>query len=120
MDINFVLSLIITTATNLSQLAGIAALMSAVVEVLKSFGVVNDGNSGKVFAGLDLAAIIGLVAVQLFAPAVGVNVINVNAGLFATVILMILGYVGSLGFGKASHKLFVSMGLVKPLTVKKA
>ena len=120
MDIATILNLVITTAGNLASMAGVAAFMSAVVEVLKSFGVVTDGNSGKVFAGMDLFAIVALVAVQLFAPQIGVSVINVDAGLFATVILLVLSYLGSIGFGKATHSLLVSMNIVKPLTAKKA
>jgi len=111
MDITAILSLIITTATNLSTMAGVAAFVAAVVNALKQFGVVTDGNAGQWFAGLDFGALAILVGVQIFVPAVGVDVINVNAGLFATVILLVLGYLGSIGFGKVSHALLSSMNI---------
>jgi hypothetical protein len=118
LDIATILNLVVTTFTNFGQLAGMAALISSVVNVLKVFNVIKDGDSGKVFAGLDLVAILGLVAVQLFAPSVGVNVINVDAGLLAAVVLLVLGYLGSMGVGKLTQVAFKSMGVFKSFSKK--
>ena len=111
MDVTAILALILATFTSFGQMAGVAALIAALVNALKQFGVVTDSTSGKWFAGFSLAASIGLVAVQVFDPALGVSIIDTNAGVFAMIIMLVLQYVASMGFGKLAHALFASMKL---------
>ncbi len=111
MEITALLSLILATFTSFGQMAGIAAFISAVVNVLKQFGVVTDGNAGNWFAGLDLGAILVLVLVQVFAPQVGISIIDANAGVAAAITLLILGYLVSMGVGKMAHRLMSSLNI---------
>lgn len=111
MDVTTILNLIVSVFTSFSQMAGVAALVVALVNVLKTFGVVTDGNAGQWFAGLDLGAIVLLILAQIFYPQIGVAVLDSNAGLAGMVIMLILGYVGQMGFGKVVHALFSSLKL---------
>lgn len=98
-DMQIVLDVIIQFAT----LAGVAAGIAAIVNVCKYFGLVGDGNAGRVVAALDLAAIIALVALKIFAPTVSVDFVDQQAAIFASIVVAVLGYVMELKVSKAAH-----------------
>jgi hypothetical protein len=86
------------------QLAGIAALLAALVNVGKWFGLVADGDAGKVFAMLNLIALSVLVALRIFAPAVLIADIDAQAAVLAQIVAVVLGYVVQLRVGMATHE----------------
>jgi hypothetical protein len=102
-----VLAVIVQFAT----LAGVGAVIAALVNVLKTFGVVQDGTAGRWFAGLNLVAIAGLIYIKLFQPQIAIDFIDAQAAVLAQILLAILGYIVQLGTGKYANGLFVDLRL---------
>ncbi len=84
-------------------LVGVAALIAALVNVAKVFGL-PDGYAPKVSAGLSLAAFISLIALKLFAPDVDVLNLDKSAADIAIAALYILGLVVNLGLPSKFHE----------------
>jgi hypothetical protein len=108
MDLSSILQLIIATFASFGQMAGIAVLVVAIVNALKTFGLVNDGTAAQWFAGLDFGAIVALVAAQLIWPQISVAIYDQDAGLLGAVIVLMLGYLVSMGLAPKIHALFVN------------
>ena len=83
-------------------LAGVAALVAALVNVAKSFGL-PDGYAPKVSGALSLLAFIGLVSLKVFAPQVDVTVIDKQAADVAVLALYILGFFVNIGLPAQFH-----------------
>lgn len=106
-----VLDAILAVILQFATLAGVGALLAAIVNVLKVFGVVTDGTAGRWFAGLSLAAIAVLVYLKLFQPGIAIEFVDNQAAVLAQILLLILGFVVQLGAGVTSHKLFAELRL---------
>lgn len=74
-------------------LVGFAAFVSLLVNVLKFFGVVQDGTADKWVAGLNLAGVIGLYVVRMLMPDWDVIPIDNTLGEIALIGSYILSYV---------------------------
>ena len=85
-------------------LLGVAAAIAAIINVLKVFGLVKDGDAGKWSAALNLVAIAALVAVGLFAPQIDFGQIDAQAQAFAEVVAIVLGYVVQIWGSQAVHE----------------
>lgn len=105
------LEIILAVVTQFASLAGVGAVIAAVVNILKYFGVIADGNAGRWFAGFNLAAIALLVYLKLFQPEIAIEYIDAQAAVLAQVLLLILGYVVQLGSGLFAHGLFADLRL---------
>jgi len=77
-------------------LAGVAALVAALVNVAKVFGL-PDGSAPKLSAGLSLAAFAVLVGLKVFAPDVDVLALDAQAADFAVAALYVLGFIVQMG-----------------------
>ncbi len=88
-----------------STLAGVAALVAALVNVFKIFGM-PDGSAPKVSAGLSLAAFIALVALKIFAPSADVAALDGQAADLAKLALYALGFFVQMGLPAQFHELF--------------
>jgi hypothetical protein len=86
-----------------AKLAGVAALVAAVVNVFKAFGAVKDGTSGTWFAALNLLAMAGLISVKVFRPDILTADLDAYAAKIAIMLTVVLGYVVQLGVGKWAH-----------------
>lgn len=86
-----------------STLVGVAALIAALVNVAKTIGLVQDGQSAKVSAGLSLAAFVTLVALKIFAPEVDLAGVDEAAADLAVAALYILGFIAQLGLPARFH-----------------
>lgn len=84
-------------------LAGVAALIAALVNIGKTLGLVPDGSAAKASAALSLVAFISLVVLNIFAPEVDVEGLDKQAGDLAVVALYILGLVVQLGLPVKFH-----------------
>jgi len=84
-------------------LAGVAALVSAVVNVGKSFYLIPDGQASNVSAVLSTAAFIALVYLKIFVPSVDVAALDKEAAAFASFMLYALGYALELGLPSKFH-----------------
>ena len=94
-----------------ANLAGVAALVAALVNILKNFGVVKDGDAQKWSAGFSLAAFIAFVALRLFAPEVDVEGMDAQASQIAELALYVLGFFLQMGLPVRVHE-FLSRGRV--------
>jgi hypothetical protein len=83
-------------------LAGVAALIAALVNVSKVFGL-PDGDAPKVSAGLSLAAFIALVALKVFRPDVDVLALDKFSADAAVAVLYVLGFLVALGLPAKFH-----------------
>jgi hypothetical protein len=86
------LDLILKLAVGFGSLVGVAALISAIIDVLKTLGVVADGTAGRWSAGLNLVAFAVLVYFAIFQPQIATQVLDGYAGQIAMILLFVLGY----------------------------
>jgi uncharacterized membrane protein YqaE (UPF0057 family) len=95
-------SVILGILVQFAQLAGVSSLLAAVVNVAKYFGAVADGQAGRWYAGLSLLGMGLLVYFRLFVPTLGVEFLDVQAGVIANILLVVLGYVMQLRVGSGT------------------
>jgi len=88
-----------------ATLAGVAALIAALINVAKAFGLPSE-SAPKVSAGLSLVAFAGLVALQLFAPEVEVETLDAQAQDLSVAVLYILGFLVQMGLPAQFHSFF--------------
>lgn len=105
------LDAVLAVLVQFATLAGVGAVIAALVNVLKVLGVVQDGTGGKWFAGLNLVAIAILIYIRLFQPQIAIEFIDAQAAVLAQILLAILGYIVQLGTGKFANTLFVDLRL---------
>ena len=84
-------------------LVGFAAFVAAVVNVLKYFGVVADGDAPKVAAGLNLIGLIGLFLLEVFLPGTSIDAIDAQFGAVAVLVALLLSFVVQMGVSKLTH-----------------
>ena len=84
-------------------LAGIAALVAALVNLGKRFGIVPDGAAPKVAGFLTLAFFAGLVTTRILWPDFDYQSVDVVAGVIAQILVGVLGLIGQLGISKAAN-----------------
>jgi len=102
---------ILTILLQFGSLAGVAAAITAIINILKSFNIVQDGTAGSWSAGANLLAMVALVALRFFAPQIEVEWLDAQAAMFAQIALIISGLLFQLGVGKWVHELFASQRL---------
>lgn len=85
------------------KLGGVASLIAALINVLKTFGIVKDGDAPKVSLLLNLVGLGGLLAANLL----NLNVagLDATAALIATALLALVALLGQLGLTKVAHKI---------------
>ena len=105
------LDTVLSVILQFSTLAGFGALLAALVNIGKQFGLISDGTAGRWFAGLSLAAIGALVYLKLFQPQIAVEFVDAQAAVLAQILLLVLGYVVQLGAGMTSHSIFAGLKL---------
>jgi hypothetical protein len=91
------------------SLAGAAALIAVIINLLKTIGVVKDGTAGKWSAGLNLVALVALVLVKVFVPSADIGVLDGLAGQAATALIVILGYLVQIFVSGDVHVLLSNM-----------
>lgn len=85
-----------------ATLAGVAALIAALVNVAKTFGL-PDGKAPQVSAGLSLAAFVALAALKIFKPEINVEGLDQQAADLAALVLYVLGFVVQMGLPAKFH-----------------
>lgn len=93
---------ILSILVQFASLAGVAALLAAVVNIVKWFGWIPNGNAGRVFAILNLIAMALLVYFHFFFPTVSLQFWDEQAALAARILLIVLGYVMQLKVGAST------------------
>jgi hypothetical protein len=82
---------------------GVAALVAILIDLLKRFGLVQDGDAPKWSAALNLIALIALVAMRYIAPQFSVEFLDEQAGAVAQIAVVILSFVVQLRVSPAVH-----------------
>ena len=86
-------------------LAGVAALITIIVNVLKQFGVVKDGTAQNWVAGLNLAGLAALISLRVFMPDVDIAALDSQAAQIAVLLAVVAAYISEMGLSKLTHKL---------------
>lgn len=84
-------------------LAGVAALIAALINALKSFGY-PDGYASKLSAALSVLAFAVMSYFQIFAPEISVWELDEIAGVWAERLLYILGFIVQIGLPAKFHE----------------
>lgn len=85
------------------SLAGMAALIALVINVLKLAGVVKDGTAQTWSAGLNLFGLVALFVLQIVKPDLDIAGVDGQVMAFVNVATVVLGYVIQLLSSKLTH-----------------
>jgi len=86
-----------------SALAGVAALIALVINVLQHFPLGEDGKAQSWSAALNLIAMAVFLGLKIYNPQVDLAGIDAEIAKVAQMALIILGYVAQLGISKGTH-----------------
>ncbi len=101
-----------------SALLGIAALIAAIINILKSVGIVKDGYAGIWSLALNLLGLILLFVVRVFHPSFDVSLLDSNAAQLANVLVVAFGFLVQIGFSKVAYLIVKGLPLIgKSFTV---
>jgi hypothetical protein len=98
-----VLNVVMKLMLGFASLAGVSALIAALINLLKVVHVVKDGTSAQWSAGLNLAAFIALVLFGVFRPGLAMDILDGYAGQIAMVILFVLGFIVQITGSAIAH-----------------
>ena len=93
-------------------LAGFAALIALIVNILKAVGVVKDGQAQNWSAGLNLLGLAGILAVNVYVPDYDVAGLDTSVAKFVEVGVVVLSYVVQLLSSKVTHTALRGVPLV--------
>lgn len=88
-------------------LVGVPFVIALVIDILKQFGVVDDGTAGKWSAVLNLIAILGLAVLLGFVPDLDVVSIDAKILELAKAVAIIVTYLIQLFGTKSAHRAYV-------------
>lgn len=95
-------------------LVGVPFVIALVIDILKQFGVVDDGTAGKWSAVLNLVVILGLAVLLKFIP--NFDVVSIDAKILelAKAVAIIVVYLIQLFGTKSAHRAYVNgLGIVR-------
>lgn len=104
----FDLTDVATIVLQFAQLGGIAGLIAAIINALKTFGL-PDGSAGSWSAVLNLLGLGGMIYLHYFQPTIGVAFIDAQAALAAKILLALVGYFIQLKTSLSVHKTLVAL-----------
>jgi len=84
-------------------LAGVGALLSFLVNVGKTVGLVKDGQAANWVTGLNLAGLVALFVLKVFVPSADIGEIDGLAATIAQIGVLVLGLVTQLLGSKLAH-----------------
>ena len=100
-------------------LAGVAALIAFLINILKTFGVVKDDSAKNWSAALNLVGLAALLALKVFQPEASVEGIDANIAQFVQVGVVVFAYVVQLLGSKLAHETARGVSLIgKSYSVK--
>lgn len=94
------------------SLVGVAAVIAVVINLLKVFGLVKDGQAPIYSTGLNVLCLAVLFALQIFAPEVDVAGVDATAAKFAEAAMVVIGFFVQIGGAKLVHSLLKGVPLV--------
>lgn len=99
----FSLDALLVLLLQFAQLPGMSAVVTAITNTLKKFGIVKDGQSGKVVAALNLLGLSLLVYFKFFNTALSVEFIDAQAAIVSQILIFLSGYLVTLIGSKTTH-----------------
>lgn len=84
-------------------LGGVAALVTAIVNALKQFGVVKDGQAPTASLLLNAAGFVALILLKVFAPTFDFASADATAASLSQILVLVLGLAGQLIVSKGFH-----------------
>ena len=100
MDLRSLLVLVV----GFGSMLGVAALVSVIVDALKRWGLVKDGDAPKWSAAINLVFLAALVAARYFAPQFSVEFLDNQASLLSQIAAFVLSYIFQLSFSAKVHE----------------
>lgn len=95
-------------------LVGVPFVVALVIDILKQFGVVDDGTAGKWSAAINLIVILGLAVLLKFMPNFDVASIDAKILELAKAVAVIVVYLIQLFGTKSAHRAYVNgLGIVR-------
>ncbi len=98
--------------TQLGTLAGFAALVSVIINVLKVVGVVKDGTAPIWAVGANLIGLITLIVIGFVKPDMDLTGIDAQFGQLAQILLMSLSFVVQVASSKFTHAMLKNVPLI--------
>ncbi len=89
--------------TTFQSLTGVAMLIAGIVNALKQFGVVKDGQAGTWSSGLNLGALVVLFSAQILGYGSYIPSVNEQAGGLAAVFSVLFAYIYQLYAARKTH-----------------
>lgn len=96
-------NIVVMIMLGFASLIGVSKLIAAVINLLKTIGVVKDGTSAKWAAALNLLAFIVLVLLGVFKPALTMELLDGYAGQIAAILLFVLGFISQIVGSQSAH-----------------
>ena len=96
MNLNLILAIV-------AGLVGLPALWSVVIDVLKQYGVVTDGNAGKWNAGFSIACLVIVAALTTFFPKIDIGSYDAMLVDIAKFASMLVALLIQMGIAKGVH-----------------
>lgn len=96
-------NIVVMIMLGFASLVGVSKLIAAVINLLKTIGVVKDGTSAKWAAALNLLAFIVLVLLGVFKPALTMELLDGYAGQIAAILLFVLGFISQIVGSQSAH-----------------
>jgi len=93
-------------------LVGVAALITAIVNIGKIAGIVKDGTAQTWSAALNIFGLITLFALNIFRPDIDVLALDSNAGQLANVLVVVSAYAVEIGASKLVHNLIKGVPVI--------
>ena len=89
---------------SLKNLGGVSLLFAALINAGKSFGWVKDDQAPTYSLGLNAAALVGLVVLQITGKADIVPILDMNAGVIATALTSVVALIYQLFLSRKAHE----------------
>ncbi len=86
-----------------ASLAGTGALITCLVNILKTVGLVKDGQAPSYVIGLNLLGLIVLFVVGVIKPDVNIQGLDQDAAQIASILILVFGFVWQLVSSKFTH-----------------
>lgn len=96
-------NIVVMIMLGFASLIGVSKLIAAVINLLKTIGVVKDGTSAKWAAALNLLAFIALVLLGVFRPDLTMELLDGYAGQIAAILLFVLGFISQIVGSQSAH-----------------
>jgi hypothetical protein len=93
-------------------LAGFAALVAVVINLMKAAGFIQDGQAQTWSAAFNLLGLAALLYLRVFQPQADITYLDTQAAQIANILLIVGGYIIQLGGSKLTHILLSGTPLI--------